>query len=163
MDPASTVPQIITAAATSVVAVGVLTQAIVWGVRRWRRRVSWRSLNQYERDVVWGIMAGGVSTFHVDYDRSYTAPDKSIAFLRDGCLINNETLNGSVMYLFPTYVIHLESMQDKDLVRPYSKVLLNLQPESYTARPKLLNFAESSRKKVEEHTAGVWDRVNLAD
>ena len=163
LDPVSNTPQIITAVATSVVALGVVTQAIVWGVRRWRRRVSWRSLSQDERDVVWGIGVSCVSTFRVDYDEAHTTSDKPLAFLREGRLSSDEPLVDSVLHLHPIYVIHLESMQDKDLVRPYSNVLLELSPSTYSARPRLQELLQSNQTRIRKHEARAGDKINFAD
>ena len=163
LEPTPNIPQIITAAATSVVAIGVLAQAILWGVRRWRKHVSWRGLSQNERDVVWGVAVSGISTFRVDYDETNTTSDKPLVFLRDGHLASVESLVGSTLNLHPMYVIYLESLQDKDLVRPYSKVLLDLSPSTYSARPRLHALVQSNRTKVEEHQAKAEGKINLAN
>ena len=163
-EPSEIVWQAITAVATSLVAIGVLIRGSIWCADRWRRRVSWRNLNPYEKDVIWGVAFSGVSTIRVDYDCVHTSSEKALAFVcDDGELVDSRSIQGAGLHLHPVYVIHLESLQDKDLVRPYSKVLLDLAPNTYAARPRLERFIQSDGKSIEKYEATALKKVNFAD
>ncbi|MCY4112595.1 MAG: hypothetical protein OXG33_01480 [Chloroflexi bacterium] len=162
--PNEIVWQAITAGATSLVAIGVLIRGFLWCAGKWKRRVSWRSLNPFEKDVIWGVVATGVSSITVDYDCVHTSSEKALAFVcDDGKLADNRSIQGTRMHLHPLYVIHLESLQDKDLVRPYSKVLLDLAPNTYAARPRLERFIVSDGKRIRKYEANALKKINFAD
>ena len=163
-EPSEIVWQAITAVATSLVAIGVLIRGFIWCTDRWKRRVSWRNLNPYEKDVIWGVAVSGVSTIRVDYDCVHTSSEKELAFVcDDGKLADNRSIRDAVLHLHPIYVIHLESLQDKDLVRPYSKVLLDLAPKTYAARPRLEQFILSDGRTIEKYEANALKKINFAD
>ena len=152
-----------TGTATSLVAIGTLIRGVMWCTGRWRRRVSWRSLNSFERDIVWGVAVTGVGTIAIDYDHAHTNTEQPMAFVRkDGTKItDSDAIEGTGLHLNPFYVINLESLQDKDLVRPYSKVLLKLTPSTYTARPRLEQFIQSHKKALGSHEPHVIKKINF--
>ena len=154
----------VTAVATSMVALSVLARGISWCLQKWKQRVSWNNLRSEEKDIVWGIGVSGTSTFMVDYESRYTGEQKPLAFVYDnGQAASNESksLTETTLYVFITYVIEVESLQDKDLVRPYSQVLLKLTPTTYTARPRLHKFIQANRSLIGKHEVEVLGKINF--